>query len=591
VAQGALGLFAVGTVDGKLAFWSSTNGVQWTESAQAERVIGASQTSRVNSLLAEGDIVYAAGTTSAGASTEAALWSSGDGINWHQVTSAPTSFTGSGSRAIEALAPLGTGLVAVGAVSRGGRWFPASWISPNGASWSQPSEAFAAGTRPLEAPLSGDAMIRDVSAITTLSGPNELVAVGGSATQQRVWTSSDGSHWTALALPPGAAASTAWQASLVASSIGTTVVVDGVIGQPHVLTSSPVGWKEPSTDPATFGSVQPQPVPVALSENGTGLVLEVQVTTPTQTIKGSSSAVRFFTSSDGRSWTAGHTAQLSDRPAALPAGAVTATRFRSGWVAVGRGPSGAASWTSTNGISWKADGALDPAPTTPSVVTAKVVKDPEAICAAPETSQSTAEGLSRLAAVGSDRLAGGGTGGVAWESGDGIHWQQDAVTPAPIAAGREEMLGCFDTTTGFVGFGGTTGAGGDPTPALWKSGSGSTWSRQPASGFSPYAAGPITALARNDSTWLALAGSNADAGRGGLPGYAAPGIWLSSDRGSLWQALDTIGSPWDGIETARIDLAAFAGGVPVVVGTLDGRLAVWSGALVSDVLSTTTTTP
>ena len=61
VAAGALGLFATGTVDGRLAVWSSTDGRLWQEQPGAEKVIITTGGAQVTALLAEGDTVYARG--------------------------------------------------------------------------------------------------------------------------------------------------------------------------------------------------------------------------------------------------------------------------------------------------------------------------------------------------------------------------------------------------------------------------------------------------------------------------------------------------------------------------------------------------
>jgi hypothetical protein len=94
VTAGALGFFAVGGENGKVAFWSSNDGNHWTEDVNAEKTVSASVDPRINALLVEGDVVYAAGSARVGSSTEAAVWTSGDGINWHLVGSAQTAFAG-----------------------------------------------------------------------------------------------------------------------------------------------------------------------------------------------------------------------------------------------------------------------------------------------------------------------------------------------------------------------------------------------------------------------------------------------------------------------------------------------------------------
>jgi hypothetical protein len=59
---------------------------------------------------------------------------------------------------------------------------------------------------------------------------------------------------------------------------------------------------------------------------------------------------------------------------------------------------------------------------------------------------------------------------------------------------------------------------------------------------------------------------------------SASGLWLSQDGGSTWLPVDTLGSPWQVTGPAQLDLAGFTADGPVVIGTVDGRLAVWLGS-------------
>lgn len=55
-------------------------------------------------------------------------------------------------------------------------------------------------------------------------------------------------------------------------------------------------------------------------------------------------------------------------------------------------------------------------------------------------------------------------------------------------------------------------------------------------------------------------------------------MWLSTDGGSSWQAVDTATPPWLGTDGSSAGLVAFAGSTPVLAGTVDGQLAVWTGS-------------
>jgi hypothetical protein len=58
---------------------------------------------------------------------------------------------------------------------------------------------------------------------------------------------------------------------------------------------------------------------------------------------------------------------------------------------------------------------------------------------------------------------------------------------------------------------------------------------------------------------------------------ASPGLWLSTNAGSTWQTVPLDGSLWSGVDPVTIDTATFVGRDPLVAGTVDGRLAVWTG--------------
>ena len=612
VTAGPLGLFAAGGANGKVAFWSSTDGTHWTEDANAEKIVSASVDPRINALLAEGDVVYAAGSTQAGGSTEAALWTSGDGINWHRVDSAQAVFGGEGDRVITALAPLGTGLVAVGGMDGGSGWSPVSWISPNGASWSQPSASFPMSPRAGEG-LTGT-LVRAVSAWTSTSGSTELVAVGGSSTAQRVWNSSDGVVWSEVPLPAASARSTAWRATLVASMEGATVVADGDPGQPHVLVNGTNGWTQPSANPGVFGPVQPMAWPQSLAKVGDQLELTVELYRPAQAIGAASTTLSVLTSDDGRDWaapaasTAATVASLV--PPALPTGATAEIKFGSEWVAVGQGgstptvstsspnPLGmAVAWTSAASSIWSPRGALDRAPGISFEL-------PEGVC-----SSRSARSVPSLAAVGAGDLAGGGYGPLAWTSTNGVVWRKATVTPPAPAGAAGEMAGCLGTPSGLVAYGQATGPTG-VVPVLWTSATGSSWSERTVSAFGPGTPAPLTGLAVDGSTWLAVAGApvvssgSLDAGEplGGGPGLAAAsglggsdgvgapsgiGLWTSTDGGITWRVVRPTGPAWTGVDAAA-GVVAFAGSDPVIAGSVDGRVAVWVGTPVAGEASTPT---
>ncbi len=574
VAGGAQGLFVAGSVGGRTAMWYSSNGRRWTSLSDADRVIGAGTDAHIDTLVTTHQAVYAAGWERSGSAIDAALWASGDGINWYPIESAQA-FGGPGDHVITALAslgngvlPLGSGLVAVGGTWTGSSWEPTSWISPNGASWSQPSTGFALGDRPVAD--STDATVRAVATIPSTSGATTLVAAGGGPTAQRLWTSTDGLHWSEGTLPSGAAASDQWQATLLAVSGTTMVVADGDPGQPHVLVDhGPAGWQEPSATPAGFGAVQTVARPVGLVASPAGLTLAVDVDAPGQVLGGGTSLTDLFDSADGTDWVpvaagAAFTGATVEGLAVTPGGLVAVGRVD----AAGR--EWAAAWTNPGDLGWQGPIPLDnPSP------------------AGSDQATGVCSDIDGIAAVGFARTARGDTVARAWSSNDGAHWLPAPVSPSTRAGTDESIAGCTPsgstaTAAGasapeFDAFGWTASSDTDPGPAYWVSGRGKAWTAQGASPFGASFPFPTIDVVRTGGVWLAAVG---DADADGTEPSSS--LWWSTNAGSTWQRLDTGGPAWLGFTPARIDRLTMLGPLPVVAGELDGRLAVWVGVPTAD---------
>jgi hypothetical protein len=599
VAAGALGMFSAGSVDGRFALWSSTDGRQWQEVPAAEKVVESSPGARVNAMLASGVNIYAAGSVQLGSLRQPALWTTSDGINWHLVSSASPSFAGPTNRAIYSLAPLGSGLVAVGGVEKGTRWAPASWISPDGQSWSLASLDFEAvpAAHALQTPGDGTSA-RSVSAVTTLLGSTEVVAAGGGPDGQAVWQSSDGLHWSSMALAPKYAGATSWRAELAAATVDTVVVVDAESGQPYLLSDGglaagashpPSGWSEPSANPAVFGSIQPQAVPVALESSGGHVQLTVQMMARPQSIGAASSTTEVLSSTDGRSWAVGATIP---GPTALPSPDALVTKVPTGWVAVASRPAGGpVTWTSRNGASWTPAGSLTiPAPPTTTTTTLRTSTHPAAqwniqirgLCS---TRVPVAAGSSSpsyvVAAVGSAISPAGAASspsqGAAWIYSPGRGWQNAPVSPPLGAGSTESMSGCVGTASGLTAYGVAPAPGGAPAPATWQSADGTAWNRVSVSAFGPLSPNPLVSMATDGANWLAAARPIDDASPSPSLETGQEGLWLSTNAGASWQAVDTFIEPWRKADRSELYLVAFATGTPVIAGVVDGRLAVWTG--------------
>jgi hypothetical protein len=570
VTAGSLGLFAIGSLNGKPALWSSTNGLRWALSSEFGDLAGGAVDPVVDAVLATNNSVYAAGSVANGTQTDAALWASGDGINWHRVSQADAAFGGPGGRLITGLAAIGTGLVAVGGVRTGPDWSPASWISPDGVSWSQPSEDFPMDSRPQEGV--GGTIVRGVSSLQTLPGATaQLMAVGGGSSAQRLWQSNNGVSWSEVHLPAGAAASPDWAATVVGTTGSATVVADSRPGQPYVLTYGPKGWGEPSSDPRVFGPVQTMANPVDVATPGGDLTLAVDLSTLPQALGGPTARRTVLLSFNGSTWRTDPTPDPSLAPESVPAAVSSATRFGNEWVAVGAATPAVAtstksanlsglaeSWTSADGVHWVSHGPLDQA--------AGVIPErPTGLCV-------RSGPVPAVIAVGSSYQDSAGEAAVAWISSDAVHWSRATVSAPALAGGNQEMSGCMAIASGLVAFGDTTTPSGATIPAIWRSATGSQWTRQSSPGFVPAAPTTLTSVAGPGSTWLAVASGPATPYE-----PMASQLWVSQDAGVSWLRLDTTGSPWQTDGTARLDVAGFQGGVPVVAGTEAGRLVVWTG--------------
>jgi len=592
VTGGSLGLFATGTAAGHVGMWYSSNGRAWTELTGAERVIAGADDPHIDSVLATPNGVYAAGWDLAGSSVEAAVWTSGDGVNWFPVLSAQAEFGGDEDHLITALAPLGTGLVAVGGTWTGSRWSPASWISPNGASWSVASSSFAMGARPQ--PGASDAIVRAISSSTTFSasstaivttGPQSLVAVGGGPSAQRMWTSTDGIHWAEMPLPTAAATSERWQASLLGVTGSTTVVVDGSAGQPHVLVREGSIWSEPSADPAVFGSVLAVARAAGLLSSATGMVLAVDIDNQGQILGQGGASVEFLTSSDATTWTpvAGgapfadaEIRDLATDPATARSAGEVAVGFRT--TALGHR---AAVWLSTHSSSWRQPGPLDSGPTSLADQANGLCSIGNTIVAVGSTSPpvgSTSVGATATAAARTAHST-PGPSPRAWYSTDGAkQWRTAAFSPQVAAGVAATVDGCVRTATGLDAYGTAATAGGSTGPAFWSSTGGSSWSRLAAPPFGSGFPFPVADVVSAGPVWLASGGPAPVPGwvfGGGQPGSSA--LWQSPDGGASWQPVDTSGTTGPGNEPAEIDRVAFFDAIPVLAGSQAGQLAVWTG--------------
>ena len=189
VTVGGPGLVAVGGTDGfftdgDAALWTSVNGITWSRVAHDETVFGGANSQVINDVTVGGPGLVAVGNDGGigpwdnNADTNAAVWTSVDGITWWRVPHDETVFGTGGNPSMLGVTVGGPGLVAVGA-----DYFPSTlaetpvWTSVDGITWTR---------------VPNDVTVRG-SMTGVTAGGSGLVAVGAEA---RVWTSVDGITWS-----------------------------------------------------------------------------------------------------------------------------------------------------------------------------------------------------------------------------------------------------------------------------------------------------------------------------------------------------------------------------------------------------------
>jgi len=609
VAAGALGLFAAGTVEGQATVWYSIDGQQWQSLSGADQAIDHFTDAVVNVILSTPNGVFAGGSFVNHNRLSAGLWYSSDGIHWSPVLSAVGTFFGAGDHVITSLVDIAetgnsepgtpglTGILAAGGVRSGATWQPASWISPNGVSWSQASESFPLDGEP---PASPGAL---VYAVTGADG--SLFAVGGSPGRQRVWRSSDGLAWSAVPLPGPAREAAGWHLGLAAASGHTTVVADNLPGQPYVLVHEDGSWQEPSAN-GTFGSPQRTAVPTSLTGGDGTLVMSVQLSDTGQRLGEGSTSVAVLTSSNGKSWRTANVDAFDNARVnqllAVPNGLLAVgsqplpgvqSRAEQGWTGAfasvstdggvtwprepvkptsigglevigGTGTSGTGtSGTGTSGTGTSGTG-------TSGTSTSGTGTSRTGTGTAPAATTSTTAlggGISTLpispggplAAVAAGRVGDAqyvigqvGPQAVGWFSPNGVTWQRPRPLDTTPVLGIEDPLATCGAGNSAVVVGSMTTTGRDGQPAGWVSTDGSAWA---GATFAP-----TPPLGSFTSVFGCLWTGNSFLAYGESTGggqVEQPALWASSD-GTSWQELPTTftgisGTPAGGVQSAPLD--------------------------------------
>jgi hypothetical protein len=135
VTVGGPGLVAIGDVESGAAVWTSVDGTTWARVPHDPAVFGADSDLSMSAVTAGGPGLVAVGLDwSGGATADAVIWTSVDGIVWDRVPHDEDLFGGVGNQAAVSVAATDTRVIAVG-VERSSDIDAAVWTSEDGIVW------------------------------------------------------------------------------------------------------------------------------------------------------------------------------------------------------------------------------------------------------------------------------------------------------------------------------------------------------------------------------------------------------------------------------------------------------------------------
>ena len=240
--------------DADAALWTSSDGLIWNRNARDEAVFGGDGEQTMGDVAVGTGRVVVVGTDTSGGDSDAAVWTSSDGVSWTRIPHDEATLGGDGEQAMLAVVVGGPGFVTVGSDASGGDGDIAVWTSPDGVTWTRvpPDPAIFGGD--------GDQWAADVAA-----GDLGVIAVGSDFRSgygdAAVWTSADGLAWTRIAnddeVLGGPGAEYMW--SVTTGGPGVVAVGSAWFGidQYRAATwTSPDGatWTRTPEDPALTGS-------------------------------------------------------------------------------------------------------------------------------------------------------------------------------------------------------------------------------------------------------------------------------------------------------------------------------------------------
>jgi hypothetical protein len=141
VAVGGPGLVAVGwdTPDGdsNAAVWTSPDGLSWTRVPHDEAVFGGTGDQGMQSVTAGGPGLVAVGNEWLHGDSDAAVWTSPDGLTWTRVPHDEAEFGGTSNEGMGSVSLGAPGLVATGSILMSNNRDAAAWTSPDGVIWTR----------------------------------------------------------------------------------------------------------------------------------------------------------------------------------------------------------------------------------------------------------------------------------------------------------------------------------------------------------------------------------------------------------------------------------------------------------------------
>jgi len=204
VAVGSAGVEADEDADAVAAVWTSIDGLTWSRVAHDEAVFGGADSQQMHSVTVGGPGLVAVGSVvqlwDSPVGSDAAVWTSVDGIIWSRVAHDETVFGGADNQQMHSVTVGGPGLVAVGSagLSEVADADAAVWTSVDGIIWSLVAHDEA---------VFGGADNQQMHSVTVAGAG--LVAVGADGgwlccyswepLDAVVWTSVDGIIWSRVA--------------------------------------------------------------------------------------------------------------------------------------------------------------------------------------------------------------------------------------------------------------------------------------------------------------------------------------------------------------------------------------------------------